>query len=496
MVYLDKSEIRVRYSGFIIFASQIISIVTGLIFTLLLTRNMPTGKFGIWSAIFYFTSLFILFSNLFPFWATRFVARGKEGATKTAFSANIVLAAISMVIYLIILAPLLSAFNISSTYLPIYAIASLYILDMFLITALEGCLQSIKPQAKGYGLLIEEIVKVILAFVFIVGLKQLFLGAILSIIGGASVQVTFYTWLLKDEFKQPIRWNYLREWLKGSTALFYNIFGAQLSNLVFYVLLYYSGQSALGGYQAAVTFSVVIGYASSLAFALYPKMLAKECPEDVSNSLKTVLMLALPMVAVALAMSRSLLVILNVSYGVAAPILILLTINALVNLISGFYTQCLMGVEAFDIEGKIPIRQLVKSKIFKVFSMNYIEVAIILPLLFLVLPRVGSGDPVLATMYMVVVIIAANVISPVGLYAFMRGCVKIKVAWKSIGKYVLGSLVEAAILLILPQTTTLAATFGKILAGVAVYMAFIYTIDFDVRKLAIQVWEEIKGTVK
>src|SRR5512138_2458733 len=122
--YLGKSEIRLRYSGFIVFAAQILSLLTGIVFTLLLTRNMKTaGEFGAWSFIFYLTSLFILLSGLFPFWATRFVARRKSGATKTALSANIILALVSIIVYLIIVGPVLSAFSISHAYLPVYALA-------------------------------------------------------------------------------------------------------------------------------------------------------------------------------------------------------------------------------------------------------------------------------------------------------------------------------------------------------------------------------------
>jgi O-antigen/teichoic acid export membrane protein len=498
VIVLPSSEIRVRYSGFIIFASQIISLATGIVFTLLLTRtmNVATGEFGVWSFISYLTAFFILPCGVFPFWATRFIARGKEGATKTAVTANLIVAAISIVIYLIIVAPVLSAFGISSAYVFVYALASVQILNMSLYSVFEGCLQALKPQAKGYGLLIEEIVKVALAFVLIVGLKQLFVGAMISMIAATAVQVAFYAWVLRDELKQAIRWSYLREWVKGSTAYIYNVFGTQLGNLILYVLLYYSGQAALGDYQAAVTFSVVISYASSLAFALYPKMLAQYRPEDVAASFKTVLMFALPMSAVALTMARSLLIILNASYDVATPILMLLTINTLIVIIAQFYTQCLMGMEAFDIEGKISIKQLAGSKIFKVFTVPYIQAAIVLPSLYLVLSRVGSVDPVLAVVYMVIISIASNVITYSGLYVFMRRSLRIQVAWKSIGKYVFGAVVAALVLLVLPQTTTLAATFGKMLIGVAVYAALLYAIDADARKLTQAIWDEIRGTFR
>ena len=493
---MDKTAIRVRYSGFVVFAAQILGLFTGLAFTLLLTRNMSPAEFGTWSFISSLMALFVLPSTLFPFWATRFVARSKEGATKTALSGNLVVGAASIVVYLIVVAPLITAFGISNVYLFVYLLASLQILNLFLINVLEGCLQAVKPQAKGYGFLIEEVVKVAVAFVLIMGLGQLFVGAMIAMISGAAAQVAFYGWTLRGELRQPIRLSYLREWLKGSTAFTYNIIGTQLNNFLSYMLVYFSGQAALGYYQAALTFSVVIGYASSLAFALYPKMLAQECPEDVRASFTTVIMLVLPMAAVALTMSRSLLIILKASYASAAPVLMLLTVEMVVVVISQFYTQCLMGVEAFDIEGKIPLRKLVHSKIFKVFSLPYLQAAISLPLFYFILMRLGSSDQVLAAVYLVTVLIVAQSVSFAVLYGFMHKSLAFKVAWLSIGKCVFGAFVTAGVLLVLPQTTTVTTTFGKMLVGVAVYSGLLYAIDADARKLVRQIWEEITGTVR
>jgi hypothetical protein len=461
----------------------------------LLTRisTKSPEEFGAWSFIFYLVGLFTLLSGVFPFWATRFIARGKEGAVKTGVSANIIFALVTAAIYLPLAAPIMSAFHIGNAFLLVYLLAAVQIVNTFLISVFEGCLRSLKPQVIGYGLLIEEIVKVALAYVLVIGLKQLLLGAMVSLIVAASVQTVFYTWLLKGEFRRAIRWSYLKEWLKGSPVMVYNAVGTQLVSLVFYLLVFYGGQAALGNYQAAVTFSTVIGYASSLAFALYPKMLAHECPEDVASSLKTVLMLALPMASIALAMSTSLLIILNASYAAASPILMLLTADALVVLVSQFYSQCLMGTETLDVEGKISLRQLLRSKIFKVFTLPYIQAAVALPTLYVILTRVSFADPIQAAMYLVVINILVHSFTFVGLYGFTRGSVAIPLDWRGLGKCVLGALSAGAVLLVLPQTTRLVLTFGKILIGAAVYAGILYAIDADARKLVAQIREELRG---
>jgi hypothetical protein len=408
--------------------------------------------------------------------------------------ANLIFALIATVVYLPIVAPVMSSFHVGNAYLLIYLLAGFQIVNTFLIVAFEGCLRSVKPQVIGYGLLIEEVVKVILAYVLIVGLNQLLLGAMISLIVAALVQAIFYSWLLKGELCQAIKWNFLREWLKSSPVMIYNAVGTQLVNLVLYLLVFYAGQGALGNYQAAVTFSTIIGYSSSLAFALYPKMLAEEVPEETAASFKTVLMLALPIAAVAFTVPRSLLTILNTSYVAAAPILILLTVDALVVLVSQFYTQCILGAETLDVEGKISLRQLMRSKIFKIFTFPYVQAAVALPSVYFVLTRVVFADPVQAATYVVAINIIVHAATFAGLYGLMRKSVSIPVAWKSIAKYALGALLTSGVLYVLPRTTTLTATFGKVLVGLVAYAAVLYVVDADARKLVAQVWAEIRGT--
>jgi hypothetical protein len=489
-------EIRVRYSGFIIFAAQIFSVFTGIFFLLLLTRvsAKTPDEFGTWSFIAYLLPLFAILSGLFPFWATRFAARGKEGAIKTGVVANLVLALVSAGIYLLAVFPIMSTFHIGNAYLLLYLLPAFQIIDTYMIAIFEGSLRVVKPHAVGYGLIVEELAKISLAYVLIVVLNQYLIGAMVSLIVAAAVQGFFYVWLLRDEFRQRIRREYLREWLRGGSAAFiYSAVGNQVFNLVLYLLVFFSGSSALGYYQAAVTFSTVIGYASSLTFALYPKMLAKECPTDVLASFKTMIMLALPIAAITFTMAQSLLTVLRVDYAVAYPILMLLTVDALLLVVYQFYTQCMMAADTIDIAGKIPINELRRTNIFKVFTIPYVQAAVALPSAYFVLTQIAKADPVLATAYIVAISIVVHSGTLVGLLAFMRKSVTLPIAWKSLAKYIACSVAVGLVLFALPQTTTLTATFGKALAGFGIYAGLLLAIDADARHLVKEIGHEIKS---
>jgi len=487
---VSKNELRIQYSGLIIFGAQLISVVTGLAFTLLLTRTMSKAEYGVWNNIYDVIGYFLLFSGFIPFWAIRFVARGKEGATKTAFVANLTVAIASAAAY-IPLAPLIAAvLHISQT--SVYVLASGLIVTTFAVNTLESCLRAKIPQAIGYGLLFEEAIKLSLAYLFIVRFHQLFIGAMLSLILSASFQTLFYLTLLSKDLRQKTQWSYVREWLKGSTALLYNALGVQLANFVFIMLFIYGTDIGRGDYGAAAIFATIIGYSSSLAFALYPKVLAENSLREVTGSLKTVLMFGLPLAAIVISMSPSLLTVMKTTYRDSWPILVVLSIDALISLLSTFYTNVIYGVEKLDEGAKIPLRKLVKSKMFKLLTLPYIQAAITLPTTLYILTQFANRQPVQAGTYVAIIIMAAHATLFLLTYLIMGTSATIVVPWKSIGKYVFASTVTAVILYLLPHPSTLVLTFATVILGAAAYTALMMAIDEDARTLVRSILQEIR----
>jgi O-antigen/teichoic acid export membrane protein len=487
---VSKDELRIQYSGLIIFAAQLISVVTGLVFTLLLTRNMSPDQYGVWGNIFDVTGYFLMFSGFIPFWAIRFVARGEEGATKTAFVANLTVA-IGLAAAYIPLAPLIAA-SLHTNEASVYVLASGQIVTTYAVNTLESCLRAKRPQAIGYGLLIEEVVKLSLAYLFIVGFHQLFIGAMLSLILSASFQTLFYLKLLTEDIRQKVKWTYVREWLKGSTALVYNAVGIQLSNFIFILLIIYGTQAGRGDYLAATTFATIIGYSASLAFALYPKLLAQNSLKEITASLKTVLMFALPLVAIVISMSQSFLTVLKTSYQGAWPVLVVLSIDALITLLSTFYTNVLYGVEKLDEEAKIPLRKLFKSKMFKLLTLPYIQAAVTLPTTLYILTHFANGQALQAATYVAIIILSAHAILFLLTYLIMGTSVRIAVPWGSVGKYVFASSVTAAILYVLPHPATLGLTIATAILGAALYAALALAIDRDARMLVRSILQELR----
>jgi hypothetical protein len=155
-----------------------------------------------------------------------------------------------------------------------------------------------------------------------------------------------------------------------------------------------------------------------------------------------------------------------------------------------------MGVEAFDAEGKIALRKLIRSKIFKIFTITYIQAAIALPLAYFVLTSLSVAGSVQAVVNIIAISIAVHISTFTGLYFFMRKTVRLPIAWKSITKYVCASVLMGIILFIMPSTFTLLFTVAKAVVGLAIYVAVLLAIDKQARELLNLIILEINGVLK
>ena len=500
-----KQEIRLQYSGFVIFAAKMLSVATGLIFQFLVAWTTTEEQYGIWFNINDILAYFTILVGVAPFWAMRFVARGKAGSTKTGFVANLIVSMISTIVYLAFVPFFLPMLGISVNFLPVYFIASLQIVELYTLTLFEGCLQASIPQTIGYGLLVQQVGKVALGYVLIVQMGQPLIGALVATILAISIQLFYYSKLLSERFKQTIRWGYVKQWLKGSLANIYNVVGNQVSAYVFIMLYEIGGAGGRGRYGAAATITNVISYSSFLAFALYPKLLADRKKEDVTTSLKMVLMFAIPMTVVAVVMADSYITLLRQDYPDASIVLVVLALDTLILVTNNIFSAVLFGMESLDQDEKISFRALVRSKLFIAFSLPYVRSAVTLPLTYFVLTTYALDQPLQAAFYVSIINILGHIIAFAVMYILASKSIKIDIPWTSISKYVLASAVMGALLFLLPHPAGVPATattmeiifnIAHVLAltglGAAVYLVIVMVIDKEARTLPKSILQEIR----
>jgi len=496
---LEKKAIRLEYSGFVIFAAKMVSVVSGLVFAYILTHELivpapGTGKYyyDLWFNISDLTGYFTVMASVLPFWAMRFATREKEGSIKTGILANLAISGIAALVYLLLIPLITSWLGIGQAYLGIYFIVVLLIIETYFVGILESSLQARIPQAIGYGLIVLQIGRVILGYVLIVHFHLLLWGAVVANLAAYAPQILYYLKLLAPELKQKIERKYIKEWLKGSLFNIYNLVGNQIAAYIFIMLFAYGGDNARSELGVGATIVNVITYSSFLAYALYPKLLAERKSEDITTSLKMVLMFAIPLTIGGIALSDSYIRLLTDKYVDAAPVLIVLAIDAFVIVISSFYSTVLYGVENVDEGSKLSIRQLAKSKLFLVFSLPYLHSLITIPTAFYLLSNFARGLAFQAALYVAIINLVARFTAFVILYIVVRKMIKMHIPWKSIGKYVLAAAAMGIILYIIPHPTRTLTTLAETAVGGLIYLAVIMAIDKEARSLPSFVLKELR----
>ncbi|MBS7615923.1 hypothetical protein KEJ45_01835 [Candidatus Bathyarchaeota archaeon] len=491
---MAKNEIRVQYSGFIIFVAKLLSVATGLAFQYMIARSTTTQEYGVWFNINDIFAYFTILAGILPFWIMRFAARNEKGAAKTGILANFAISITATLVYIPLVPLIVSALGVQE-HLPLYMLVSFQIIELHVLNAFEACLRAKKPQTLGYGLLIEEICKVAIGYVIIVNFQRPLEGAIISITVAVAVQLFFYLKLLAGELKEQVNWAYVKEWLKGSIANMYNVLGNQIANFVFIMLFTYGGENARGYYGAAAQIANIIAYSTFLAFALYPKLLAEKSSQEITTSLKTVLMFAIPMTVGVLVMPKMYLSILNEEYSEAWLILIVLALDALTVTLSSLFSFVLYGFERFDEEAKISFKKLLRSRLFIAFSLPYIHSAITIPLTFYVTTFYTQNQPIQSAVSVAVINSVARFAMFLILYVLVRKMVKITIPWVNIVKCVFSSAMMGILLYVLRETlypTRVYQIIGVTVIGGVFYLALLTLIDKETRILIRDVLQEIR----
>ena len=95
------SDIRVTYTGLISFLGGFIALVTGLIFTLIVTRTLSPEEYGSWGLIFSVIGYFVMLQPIITYWTTRETARNLDSG-KTAVTSSVGLSFGILPIFIII----------------------------------------------------------------------------------------------------------------------------------------------------------------------------------------------------------------------------------------------------------------------------------------------------------------------------------------------------------------------------------------------------------
>lgn len=496
---IKLSGIRVTYSGLISFIVGLSSLVTGLIFALVIIRTLSPQEFGTWGLI---SSLFvysIIINSIVTGWTPREIARGiKSGKTAVFFSEILCIGGI--LIYLISSYFVSPEANVDQS---ILFFAALLIPLTFLHKTISTINMGWKPELVSYALIISEIIKIPLILICLVlfdlGIQGIIITLMISSAGATLIQII----KAREKLRERIDKIRIKKWLKISWLPTYPRISSILfaSDIVIFSVIIGSVEGVAFFSAALIVASLVI-QSGKISSTVYGKLLQGGGNKFLESNIMQLFYFAIPLVTISILYAKPSLFALNPLYEISAPIVIFLTIRFFFFTLTETFSSFLSGIEKVDVKENSTFKDYIKSKLFVLPTLQIIQYGIYLLILtiYLVIFK-DQASQIELVIYWSVISMASQIPLSIYLYGLVKRNFEFKLDKLTISKYIIisigafgGSFVLAEIFLIYKNNVFefIPSLFGFVLLGIIVYLVLTYTVDARTQKLFKAIINEVK----
>mgnify|MGYP001584537222 CR=1 FL=1 len=433
------SSIRVTYSGLIAFVISIVSVFTGLVFTIIVTRQLTQEEFGTWGIIGAMTGYMLIFEPIINHWATREIARGKESGKTALFSTGL-FSTIAIVGYMIMIILFEKQIEVNFDLL----LVGLILIPLaFFRASLQSIAMGYKPEIRSYGILAFEIVKIPVGLLLIYFLELGLMGAIITTAFATLSTITVLTINVKEKLKDNFNVKFLKSWIKRFWIPTYPKISNKIMNLDVVAFTLIGGSIAdLAYWTAANAISKVVAHADQISSPIYGKLLGGGKVELLQNSIIRTLYFSFPLVAMAIIFARPGLFILNPLYEIASSIVVVLSITVFFQTLNGLFESALEGTEKVDLNEKATVKEYIKSRLFYLPTIRLIQRSVYLSAVVIVfiLFAFNVENKIELIFYWAIVSLTTRIPLTVYLYILMRKHLKTKIQLLPIIKYLLSAV--------------------------------------------------------
>jgi O-antigen/teichoic acid export membrane protein len=484
------SNIRLKYSGLVNFASRVISIATGLIFTIIVTRRLSEESFGTWQFYSGLLSYFTTPSFIINYWLIRDLGRGRMVAKSGVFF-NSVLSLLSTMMFLMVL-PIISS-QVTIDMHVVYAFV-LWIILIYHTSSLESVSQGVEPQVIGYGAIVFEVSKVVVGAVLVGYMRLLLLGAVLSVDLALLIQLLYYSLKLSKYLGGKFSFKDVHRWFGMSLVPLVSLAPGFVAALDVLVLTFITGSILPIAYVKVVNaFAAVIAFSRLLAIGLYPRLLSGGTDEDIQDSMELVLMFLIPMVLGQLILAEPLLYFFREEYGPLYNVLRAASLCYAVITLKNFFSMVIQGVEKIDAGEDVSWKRIAQSYLMKIplieltGSVSYIA---LLSIIVKILHDLGAS-PVLVSLSSVSCLLLTNIVLASYYFKLSRRIAKFPLNFSRISRFLIsGAIMSIMLLIFYPESAkseqifvVIVSLIPVILLGIITYSTVLLAIDSESRKL-------------
>lgn len=465
------------------------SMLAGLAFTIIVTRHLSPEEFGVWAVIGSMVSYSVGTESVISYWTTRQVARGKP-VGKTSVASSSMFAAGSIPVYIL---SIYLFTGIESAFFDSMLLGSLLIPVLFIRYTLSAINLGYRPHAVSIAMAAFQAIKIPAGFALVFFLGLGLDGAIFSIFIAHLIEIAVQLRYARLQLAAKLNLTYLRGWIRQAWMPLYGVMPGILHVLDIILYPVITGSVVGAAYYAAVmVVAKMVGRASHVSQALYPKLLAEGSREHISENFTLTMYFAIPLLVLSILFSRHGLFLLNPEYAAAWAAGVLLAIVMFLRVIMDFIRNVLRGIDDVDIEERPSYSALLKSKLFLVGTIDNIYYVVYLVALTISLYLLRDmSEPILVAVWSSV-LLAVSV--PFLLYFvwLLHKHSPFQPSYGRIIRYVGGAASMAAVFLITHDIiavfdTNIFSYLPGLLSELAiccvVYLGVTYAIDYKTRLL-------------
>jgi O-antigen/teichoic acid export membrane protein len=494
------SGIRVTYTGLISLIGGIISIFTGIIFTLIITRSVTAEEYGTWGLILGLVTYVMLIGPIVSYWSTRDTARNIQSG-KTAIWSSMLLSIGAISVYIPISYLMSNYTNVENNVL---LFAAILVPTMFINGILVAINLGWKPHAISYGTLAYGISSIPLALFLIYYLNFGVTGIIISVFLANIVSIIILFYYAKEKIVNRFNKAFLKKWLKFSWIPIYPGIAVLVTGFDISIFTIITGSViGLAFWTAAMVFPAMISHTGLISRAIYAKLLEEKTKEFMSENLTLVFYFGIILISLVITFARPALYALNPIYEIAFPVAIIMSFEVFLSVFTNIFLLSLAGIERVDKFENSTFKDYLKSKLFFPQTIRLIQTCIyvlILTVGLLILVGFGSSNQELLLFWASIALITQIPLVCV-LYYLVQKNIMIKLEISRIAKFALIAIGVFGFTYVLTNqflvySPDIASFIPNVLMfasfGVGLYIIITYLIDNKIRNLVHAVIYEIK----
>ena len=364
------SNIRVTYSGLISFVVSLVGVFTGIIFTIIVTRQLTQEELGTWGLVGTMTGYFLIFGPISTYWITREIARGTNSG-KTGFVTSGLFGLGLVGVYVIFSLLFQIQVDVEIT---ILLFASISLPLEYIRSSLQSITLATRPELRSYGLIIFESTKIPIGFILIYFLQMGVYGAILTTVIAASSEIILLLIKSRKYISGSFNKKYLKKWIKLFWIPTYPKISNRILNLDVVVFSIITGNvTGIAFWTTANAISKIVSNSGQISISLYGKLLASEKKEYFHENLIKTFYFSIPLVAIAIIFAKPGLFILNPIYTSAVNIVIFMSLVVFLRTLDGVFDSALTGIEKVDLKENATFRDYIRSKLFYIPTLRLIQ---------------------------------------------------------------------------------------------------------------------------